>query len=141
MNKTRILLILAVLLTPLLVFAQDDEATPSSIVDQLSARCPSQQRDQWVINSVETDGDTVVVELMTPSSLTAFLSVLTSDNSKAKRLWIQQLSNFGDEWKRLVEYLAQEGLPMRLLLKPHGSHDVYSVFFASNEVGTILAND
>ena len=128
-------------MTPLLAFAQDDEATQGTIVERLGASCPCPQGDQWVVNSVKSVGDTVEVELITPSSLAGFLPMLASENPKAKRLWLQHLSNYGDEWKQLVEYLAKEGLPMRLSLKPQGSDDVYNVFFASNEVGTILAND
>ena len=141
MNKTRILLFLAVLLTSLLAFAQDDESTQGTLVERLGARCPCPQGDQWVVNSVKAISDTVEVELITPSSLAGFLPMLTGENPKAKKLWLQLLSNYGGEWEQLVEYMAKECLPMRLLLKPRGSDDAFCVFFASNEVGTILANN
>lgn len=142
-NKTRLLILIAVLMLSSLAQAQDDEATMAieAMIEKLAARCPSPQGEQWVINSVKMVDDTVDVELNTPSSLAGFLPMLTGENPKAKKLWLNQLSNYGDEWKQLVELLAEEGLPMRLLLKAKGSETVHGIFFARNEVGTILASD
>jgi hypothetical protein len=143
MNKARLLILLAVLMLPFLAQAQDDEAKMAieAMIEQLAARCPSPQGDQWVINSVKMVDDTVDVELCTPSSLAGFLPMLTGENPKAKKLWLNHLSNYGDEWKQLVELLAEEGLPMRLLLKAKGSETAHGIFFVRNEVGTILASD
>lgn len=143
MNKAKLLILLAVLLTFFFVSANDDEATMAigAKIEQLAASCPSPQGDQWVINSVRMVDDTVEVELKTPSSLAGFLPMLTGENPKAKKLWLNHLSNYGDEWKQLVELLAKECMPMRLLLKPQGSDAVHEVNFGANEVGTILASD
>ena len=143
MNKFfGILVCLAVLWFPFHGMAQEVEAVNlDSYVEQLNASCPCGVGDGWAVNAVAINGDTVVVNLETPSSLAGFLPMLVVNTDKGKRLWIDHLSQHGEEWDVLVTLLRKQGRSLKLLLAPSGSTASASLFISSEDFGTIFAND
>lgn len=141
MNKLIILVLLAVSLCPAIGHAQDDETIDfGTIVEQMSAQCPYTDGRDWAITSVAMAGDTIAVEMETPASISGFLSALTGKSLNVKRLWLDHLKGYGDDWLRLFELMAEEGQSLMLIIKPKRSTDCHSVFITGQEIGTILAN-
>jgi hypothetical protein len=118
-----------------------DAVNLDSYVEQLSASCPCGVGDGWAVNAVAISGDTVVVNLETPSSLAGFLPMLVINTDKAKRLWIDHLSEHGEEWKVLVTLLRKQGHSLKLLFAPSGSTDPACLFISSENFGTLFAED
>ena len=126
------------------IFGQaQDEVTDSldTYIEQLKNQCPFSKGDNWIINSVETVVDTVTIEIVTPGSLSSFMSLLIVDNEKGKRLWVQHLSEYGEPWKRLAELTAQEERFLIFALKPQGGRKVFYLYCSPDELGAILARN
>ena len=124
MRTFRFLLLAIVMLCPLAGMAQDEEIVDfDSYLVQLNAECPINSGENWALMSFATSGDTVIVELEIPSSLIGFLSLLTDDNEKVKRMWIRELETF-------VNRLVDVGRPMILQFKPKGSEVAAQVAFS-----------
>lgn len=139
MNK--LVALLFVLLFPLAGFAQDEETVNlDSYIWQLSAQCPCDVGDGWIITSVLSIGDTVTVEIEVQEMLGGFIGMLTANNKKTKRLWIDQVLQFGDPWERLVNLLAEEGRCLLLVLGTHDDTKMAQLLITPDEIGTILAN-
>ena len=105
----------------------------------LNAECPIEYHEAWAINSIVTVGDTVDVAFQTPSSLAGFLSMITGDNDKVKRMWIKQLKSFGHPWGDLIDRLTDAGRPLSITFCPANSRNTAVVFFSPEELAT-LAN-
>ena len=67
-------------------------------------------------------GDTVTVEIEVQEMLGGFIGMLTANNKKTKRLWIDQVLQFGEPWKKLVNLLAEEGRCLSLVLGTQSDH-------------------
>lgn len=131
MRTFRFLLLAIVMLCPLAGMAQDEEIVDfDSYLVQLNAECPINSGENWALMSFATSGDTVIVELEIPSSLIGFLSLLTDDNEKVKRMWIRELETFGEQWQTFVNRLVDVGRPMILKFKPKGSEVAAQVAFS-----------
>lgn len=143
MNKfVGILFFLSVLWLPLSGATQNvDTLDLDSYMEELSPRCPYDVGDGWTIDSLAAVGDTVVIQLMTPNALRGFLPMLTEDNLNTKRLWLNYLFDYGDEWKTLMKLIKREGKSLKLLLLPNDSSDSECVFVSNEDFGTILANN
>lgn len=140
MNK--LLALLAVLLLPLTGYAQFEGVVNLDMyIWQLSAQCPYEVEEGWTITSVYALGDTVTLELETPSLLGGFLPSLTGNNDKTKRLWVQHVSQYGQSWKDLLDLTNEEMRWFLLALRPKGGKDASCVLISPNELGTILAKD
>ena len=142
MNKFKILVLLAALLCPVIGFAQDEETIDfGTIVEQMSVQCPYTEGRDWAITSIAMAGDTIAVEIETPASMSGFLSAFTGSSINVKRLWVDHLLSYGDDWKHLFELMAEEGTPLLLTIRPEKSEDSPSIYITGREIGTILATD
>lgn len=139
MNK--LVALLLVLLVPLAGFAQDEETVNlDSYIWQLSLQCPCDVGDGWSVTSVISLGDTVSVEVEVPELLGGFIGLLTAKNEKTNRLWVNQVSEFGDDWKALLERLSEEKRWLSLAIKARGDEKTSYLLISPEEIGTILAN-
>lgn len=142
MNKFRALILLSALLFPVLCLSQDMETDSLGVcIQQLSAECPVDDGDGWVINSVIATGDTIAIEMTAPASLNSFLSMLMGDGLNVKRLWLNELSHCGKEWKQLFRLMSQHGRNLLFTIGAQGGRKKYSLVMTPQEIGTILAKD
>ena len=140
MNKLILLVMLVASLCPAIGLAQDDDETIDfgPIVEQMSAQCPYEDGN-WAVTTVAMTGDTIVVEIEAPASISGFLSAFTGSGLNVKRLWVEHLMGYGDDWNRLFGLMAEEGKPLLLTIRPKNSEDAPSIYVSGKEVGTILA--
>jgi hypothetical protein len=143
MNKFLALLVL--LLLPLAGHAQFAEVLNLDMyIWELGSQCPYEFEEGWSITSVYAVGDTVTLELETPSLLGAYLPTLTDVTThadKIKVLWVDHVSHYGQTWKDLLELMSQERRWFLLALRPQGGKKVSTLLVAPEELGTILAKD
>ena len=143
MNK--LLALLVVLLLPLAGYAQFEEVMNVDMyIWQLGSQCPCEVDEGWTITSVYTVGDTVTLELETPSLLGGYLPLLTDVTDhpqKIKELWIDHVARYGQMWKDLLVYSSQEMRWFLLALRPQGGKKTSCLLISPNELGTILAKD
>ena len=109
-------------------------------IEHISAQCPVAVGEGWTINSLQDEGDAIVLELGTPASLKGFLSMLTGDGENVKRLWARHVMQFGDQWEALFKQLEAKGRTLKLLLKPVGIDEPAIVVITPEDIGTVLAN-
>ncbi len=110
-----LMLLLAAWTMPLVSPAQDVDLNPlDDYIGQVNGRCPIDLGEEWYINGLAIQADTVVLALKVPSSIKYFLSELTGDSDNVKRLWLRQLKQFADVWTPLLDLLRKEGRPFRL---------------------------
>ena len=140
MNKLILLVLLVASLCPAIGLAQDDDETIDFglLVEQMSAQCPYEDGN-WAVTTVAMTGDTIVVEIEAPASISGFLSAFTGSGLNVKRLWVEHLMGYGDDWNRLFGLMAEEGKPLLLTIRPKNSEDAPSIYVSGKEVGTILA--
>ena len=110
MNRIGLFALLALLMFPVLGFAQNqvDSLGCDTCVRQLSAQCPNKEGEGWTVNSVVAVGDTVVVEIETPASLNPFMTALAANKLNAKKLWVYYVADYGKEWKNLINRIQEE---------------------------------
>ena len=141
MNKLFILVLLVVSLCPAIGLAQDDDTIDfGAIVEQMSAQCPYEDGN-WAVTTVAMTGDTIVVEIEAPASISGFLPSFTGNSMNVKRLWVEHIMGYGDDLKHLVELMAEEGKPLLLTIRPKKSEECPSIYVSGKEIGTILATD
>ena len=140
MNKLILLVLLVASLCPAIGLAQDDDETIDFglLVEQMNAQCPYEDGN-WAVTTVAMTGDTIVVEIEAPASISGFLSAFTGSGLNVKRLWVEHLMGYGDDWNRLFGLMAEEGKPLLLTIRPKNSEDAPSIYVSGKEVGTILA--
>lgn len=131
MSRYQFLLWVALLLFPLWGHAQEsfEGQDFDSCVTQLNAQCPIDCGDNWFINGVTAEGDTVWVELEAPGVLEIFLAKLTEDSPGVKRLWKSQMQSFGERWGQFVDSLVENGRLMVLRITPQDSDSTADVLF------------
>ena len=139
----QVICLVTAMLFPLLGQVQEaDTVGIDNYIEQLSTQCPYELNEGWSISKLEVlDSDTVLLEIRTPASLTAFISLLVVDNEKGRNLWGNHLLQYGDTWRKLLERLMQEGRPLKLAIRPRGCKESYCLPFSPDELGTILAKD
>ena len=141
MNKLILLVLLVASLCPAIGLAQDDDTIDfGAIVEQMSAQCPYEDGN-WAVTKIAMTGDTIVVEIEAPASISGFLPAFTGKSLNVKRLWVEHIMGYGDDLKHLVELMAEEGKPLLLTIKPRESEECPSIFVSGQEIGTILATD
>ena len=139
---SKLFALLAVLLLPLGAYAQFEEVMNLDMyIWQLGTQCPCEVENGWTITSVYAVGDTVTVELETPSLLGGYLPVLTEETDRTKELWVEHMAKYGQTWKDLLLRTSEEMRWFLLALKPKGGKDTFGLLVAPNELGTILAKD
>ena len=144
MNKLGLLILLAALAFPVMgsaQFMEDNVVSGDAYIWQLCTQCPCEVDEGWVIKSVVSLGDTVTLELETPGLLSGFLGMLTSRSPKTKRLWVDELAQYGEPWKKLLTILSEEKRWLKLVLSSHGSTETSCLIVSPDEIGTILAKD
>ena len=133
---------MAVLLLPLAGHAQFAEVLNLDMyIWQLGSQCPCEVDEGWTITSVYAVGDTVTLELETPSLLGGFLPTLTASSDRTKMLWVEHVLQYGSTWKDLLELTSQEMRWFLLALRPQGGKKTSCLLISPNELGTILAKD
>lgn len=129
MLKLRFLWTLAVLMMTTVSFAQDEAETPMDIqarVAQINEQCPISIVEGWSVQSCISTGDTVNLVIQTPANLASFLPMLTGNEKNVKRLWIKQLTDYGEQWNQLVDMLVKSDIILILTLRPE-EHDTEAV--------------
>ena len=125
----RLFCLLAVVL-PVLCFAQDTEPVDlDTFILELNAQCPIHDGENWALNAFSSRGDTVQVELLVPTNLSMFLTMLTTSNDNVRHLWIRQLSHYGELWDRFVELLAATDRTLSLIIRPRDTEGVRTITF------------
>ena len=134
MKKYLFCLLMAFTLLPVAGFAQDEEAIDyDAYIADLNARCPIDYEGRWMITSFAVKGDTTCVEVETPSVLSGFLPMLTANTENVKRMWLNQLSQYGDSWKRFAEMMVAANRSLALILRPKGSEVSAVVTFVPSD--------
>lgn len=125
MSKCRVFLLLAVLLFPIVTHAQKImNRDVDEYVEELNAMCPIEYKDDWAMNSLTMVEDRyALVDIQLPSNLSMFLSTLTTEGDNVKRLWIKQLKDFGERWKRFVDLMVKADRRICVSLRPKGSDE------------------
>lgn len=136
MNKYQFSLWVALLLFPLWGFAQEDIEIQDvdSCVTRFNSQCPISCGDDWTINSVTADRDTVWVDLEAPGVLEIFLTTLTEDKPGVKRLWKSQMLSFGKQWVNFLDLLGENGRRLALRICPQDSDTSAVVIFNPDDL-------
>lgn len=128
-------LVVAVMSLPAVCSGQDSTTVDvGAYVEDLNSQSPISFRDDWGFNSFTMVGDRyVLVDVMVPSSLSMFLSSLTGNNNNVKQLWIKELSQCGDRWKRLVDLVVEADCRVILNLRPKGDDQTALITLRPND--------
>lgn len=133
MKMLRRFLLAAVLLFPLLGFAQETETVElpdfDTFVAGLNAKCPIDYNEGWAIYSFVTTDDMATVQLQIPTILNAFLPALTADTDNAKRLWVRQMRMCGDDWKQFAKLLVETNRSLTIQFMLNEDEQVASMTF------------
>lgn len=126
-------LLAAVLLFPLLGFAQETETVElpdfDTFVAGLNAKCPIDYNEGWAIYSFVATDDMATVQLQIPTILNAFLPALTADTDNAKRLWVRQMRMCGDDWKQFAKLLVETNRSLTIQFMLNEDEQVASMTF------------
>ena len=121
MRKLGVLFAALALLIPIFGSAQGQEDESfDAFVSRINAECPINSGSNWALQSFTTAGDTVVVELQVPASLAPFMSLLTDKSKNVKRLWIREMSGFGERWNTFVERLVEADRMLKINFNMRG---------------------
>ena len=111
-------------------FAQDAAEGFDTYIADLNAQCPITYDDDWAITSFSLDGDTVKLELEAPAALSMFLPMLTDNTEGVRRLWFNQMNQYGDRWKRFVAAVANADCTLSLIVIPINCDEGATVTFS-----------
>ncbi len=131
---------LSLLLSLSLMFAvqcygQDETSVDfDAFIAELNAQCPILDGDNWSINSFTASGDTAYVELLVPTNLKMFLSMLTSNTDNVRRLWLQQLSHYGDNWNHFIDQLVATRRMLILTVLPKDTDESATIKFTADQL-------
>lgn len=135
MNKCyRLLLLFIALLVSSACFAQEEDTSFEAYIAGLNAQCPISDGEDWVITSFSLSCDTVTLKLDAPAALSMFLPMLTDNTDGVKRLWLRQMDQFGDLWKRFVAALVYEECSLILVVSPTSCDEGASIFFSTSDL-------
>ena len=123
MRRFRLFVTVAALFLALGASAQSGEDTVDYDIymAELAAKCPIDLGDDWVLKSFTTIMDMAFIEIETPAVLTGFFPMLTEDNDSVKAMWLRQLSQYDERWKRFVKFLVATDRSLSLTVSPRGS--------------------
>lgn len=123
MSRFRFICLLILWLLPLLGQAQDDtDVALEEYVEKLNDMCPIDYGGEWGFNSFTMVGNSyALVDMKLPANLSMFLSSFGSNEDNVKRMWINQLSQYGDQWNHLIDLIKDTGKRLILNLHPVGS--------------------
>lgn len=131
MMKFRIFILLVAFMLPIMASAQeqDDTVDFDAYLTELNAKCPIVYNDDWAINSLTTSGDSVILEIKVPAVLEAYLPLLSGDSDGVKKLWINQMKLYGEQWDKLVDIIVRAKRSFVLSLLPDGGDTPYTIVF------------
>lgn len=121
MKRWRFIWLLALLAFPALCIAQNEGEMPVDIetfVAQVNEKCPITYGEGWGLSSCTLIGDTVSLSMVVPANFGFVLPMLTGNAENVKRLWVNQLSQYGSQWNQLVDLLVSSNKSLKLVLKP-----------------------
>ena len=129
--KCRIFFFGLALMLPIMVLAQeqDESVNFDAYVAQLNAKCPIVYGDGWAINSFTTSGDSAIVEITVPAVLEAYMPLLSGDSAGVKKIWINQMDQYGEQWKRFVEMMVSVDRSLVLRMIPEDSETSATIVF------------
>lgn len=117
--------LVALLLAPVVGYCQDTTSVDvDALVEELNAQCPIDYGENWGIGSFTmVDDRYALVDMLLPSSLSMFLSSLSSDEDKVKRLWINQFGQYGEQWNQFVDAMVEADRQIIVNLHPVKSNN------------------
>ena len=126
MKRFRFIWTLALLMLSTLSYAQDEvQVTESMDIDafvtQVNDQCPISFLDGWSVQSCVSTGDSVILVIQTPANIAMILPMLSGNEKSVKRLWMKQLSSYGEQWSKLMQMLEASNKALALTLRPEGS--------------------
>ena len=126
MKRFRFIWTLALLMLSTLSYAQDEVQVTEpmdidAFVTQVNDRCPISFLDGWSVQSCVSTGDSVILVIQTPANIAMILPMLSGNEKSVKRLWMKQLSSYGEQWSKLMQMLEASNKALALTLRPEGS--------------------
>lgn len=109
-----------------LSYAQDEVQVTEpmdidAFVTQVNDQCPISFLDGWSVQSCVSTGDSVILVIQTPANIAMILPMLSGNEKSVKRLWMKQLSSYGEQWSKLMQMLEASNKALALTLRPEGS--------------------
>jgi len=92
-----------------------------AFVTQVNDQCPISFLDGWSVQSCVSTGDSVILVIQTPANIAMILPMLSGNEKSVKRLWMKQLSSYGEQWSKLMQMLEASNKALVLTLRPEGS--------------------
>ena len=135
-------ILIASMLAPLAAFSQEEAGVTfdaDSCIAAVAESCPIDYKDDWVINSVTTDADTVHLELQVPSSLAGFLPMLTGEGDNVKLVWLRQMVYFDAPWRQLCRGIIAAHRVMVIDLRPKDSRVSAEIIINSDKLEELNA--
>ena len=126
MKRFRFIWTLALLMLSTLSYAQDEVQVTEpmdidAFVTQVNDQCPISFLDGWSVQSCVSTGDSVILVIQTPANIAMILPMLSGNEKSVKRLWMKQLSSYGEQWSKLMQMLEASNKALALTLRPEGS--------------------
>ncbi len=126
MKRFRFIWTLALLMLSTISYAQDEVQVTEpmdidAFVTQVNDQCPISFLDGWSVQSCVSTGDSVILVIQTPANIAMILPMLSGNEKSVKRLWMKQLSSYGEQWSKLMQMLEASNKALALTLRPEGS--------------------
>ena len=126
MKRFRYIWTLALLMLSTISYAQDEMQVTEpmdidAFVTQVNDQCPISFLDGWSVQSCVSTGDSVILVIQTPANIAMILPMLSGNEKSVKRLWMKQLSSYGEQWSKLMQMLEASNKALALTLRPEGS--------------------
>ncbi len=126
MKRFRFISTLALLMLSTISYAQDEVQVTEpmdidAFVTQVNDQCPISFLDGWSVQSCVSTGDSVILVIQTPANIAMILPMLSGNEKSVKRLWMKQLSSYGEQWSKLMQMLEASNKALALTLRPEGS--------------------
>lgn len=126
MKRFRFIWTLALLMLSIISYAQDEVQVTEpmdidAFVTQVNDQCPISFLDGWSVQSCVSTGDSVILVIQTPANIAMILPMLSGNEKSVKRLWMKQLSSYGEQWSKLMQMLEASNKALALTLRPEGS--------------------
>ena len=134
MKRFRFIWTLALLMLSTLSYAQDEVQVTEpmdidAFVTQVNDQCPIGFLDGWSVQSCVSTGDSVILVIQTPANIAMILPMLSGNEKSVKRLWMKQLSSYGEQWSKLMQMLEASNRALALTLRPEGSETEAVIIF------------
>ena len=134
MKRFRFIWTLALLMLSTLSYAQDEVQVTEpmdidAFVTQVNDQCPISFLDGWSVQSCVSTGDSVILVIQTPANIAMILPMLSGNEKSVKRLWMKQLSSYGEQWSKLMQMLEASNRALALTLRPEGNETEAVIIF------------